>query len=75
MIEPFIVVWCDSIQGLISTRTWENNEPVTFNPEQLPDTVVKVESETELYDILKKRDGTKVAFSINLAYSYLGWDI
>lgn len=74
MFNYHMVVWCDSIQGLISTRVDENDFPVTHDPDLLPEAVTKVDSEAQLYDILSKRDGRKVSFPYPLAYEYLGWD-
>lgn len=74
MAEQHMVVWCDSVQGLISTRVDEYDIPVTHDPELLPESITKVDSEAQLYDILSKRDGRKVSFPASLAYDYLAWD-
>lgn len=69
-----IIVWCDSAQGLISTRVDFHNNVLQFDEGQLPDLEVLSEA-TPVFDILKKQDGTKIAIPVNLVYDILGWDI
>lgn len=71
----YIVVWCDSPLGLISTRVYNNGKPVTYCSRDLPSTV-RIPGTTEgIFAILNKRDGTMVALHEAAVRSTFGWDI
>lgn len=71
---PYTIVWCDSPRGLISFYTIPpDTRPIVQYG--LSEEVIEVETKDELFDILVKRDGTKVSFPYHLLEDYLGWTI
>lgn len=70
---PYVEVWCDSPRGLISFIAAYDSVPLAHpGPTERS---VEVETKDELFDILVKRDGTKVSFPYHLIQDYLGWTI
>ncbi len=70
-MRKVVVVWCDSPAGLISTRIDEDGSPVEFDMSQVDLDVVY--DETDLFKVLGRKDGTKVALPIGLVEDCLGW--
>ena len=69
---PYAEVWCDSPRGLISfTVIPPSGVPIAYPGP--PDGSVEVETKDQLFDILVKRDGTRVSFPYHLLSDYLGW--
>lgn len=69
-----IIVWCESVSGLVSTRIDSQDQILQFTEDQLPDIPILTTSD-EVFDILKKRDGTKIAIPVQYISDILGWDL
>lgn len=71
-----IVVWCDSPLGLVSTRVDESGLPVRFVIDNIDPTVATLATHHRtVFDILKQKDGTKVAIPVPYVKQTLGWNI
>lgn len=69
----YAVVWCESNRGLISyTCKPPSNLPMPYPASECMDYYV-VADKDDLFDILTKRDGTRVCFLYELLNDYLGW--
>lgn len=73
----YSVIWCDSPRGLISFETWEGDStlPLALSTHQVPKNIPLVEDEDELFDILRRKDGTKVCIPYTGLQTFLGWTI
>ena len=72
-VEPGIIVWCDSPLGLISTRVDEQGKPVVYDISAVDDTVALPTTVDEVFAILNRRDGQKVAVRKDAVELLFGW--
>lgn len=68
-----IVIWCDSPKMILSTPADENDIPVVFDSQQLTDIPFDLDT-AEIFDILRRKDSTKVAIPTTKVEAILGWD-
>lgn len=73
MNDNVIIVWCDSPLGLISTRVNEDGRPVFFSGSELDESIPCLSDDREVFAILRKRDGTKIAIRDYNVKSLFGW--
>ncbi len=74
--EQCLIVWCDSPLGLISTRVDEDGQPVRYTVDHVDPDVAPVVTHTRaIFDILRKKDGTKIAIPTPYVTQTLGWTI
>ena len=75
-MDECIVVWCDSTQGLISTRVTEAGLPVRYRMDDMSPEVAPVcRTPNQVFDILKRRDGTMVSIPVTSVSYILGWSV
>lgn len=70
----YMMVWCGNAQGLISTYKDLDGNYHHFLENEIPSDAVFVDSDIEMFDILRRKDGTKVYAASNDMINYLGWD-
>lgn len=75
MDDRVLVVWCDSPSNKISLRVHSSGEPVLFTYSTLPDGVQTLSEVEEVFEVLRKRDGTKIAVPYGSIELLFGWTI
>lgn len=70
----YAVIWCDSPRGLISFENYGDDD-IPVADTRPPQSVPLIEDEDELFDILRRKDGTKVCLRYSNLQTYLGWTL
>jgi len=72
--DEYMIIWCDTGRGLISTYQTLDGEYCRFLLNEIPSDAVYVASDYEMFGILRRKDGTKVYATFNNTINYLGWE-
>jgi hypothetical protein len=71
----YVVVWCDSPLGLLSTRVNDRGEPVRFLESEIPPEIRILGTATQVFEVLRAKDGTKIAVPYESLPFFFGWEL
>lgn len=71
----YLIVWCDSPLGLISHRVHEDDSPILYTHGDIPPGIAIPDTANEVFKILSRRAGDKVAVSSYDVPLYFGWEL